>query len=489
MRGKVVRTFAPPPGHRFAQAPQIHPEGRLVALHASGPEPVVCVLDLSTGEQTAEVPGAGAVPGAPGLTYQTTVRFTPDGRLLAAVGKDRATHLWEVASWKETGVLVGGASILTFSRDGSTLFKGHVWNGARVSVVLADLKAPPRKSTLTLPIAGDLSWSDLSPDGRTVAVRTHLSNGVRLFDAATGQERFPLAGHRSLVSTVSVSPDGAWVLSTGHDHRVLLWDLRAGRVIRELAFVPPAYQVVSSGAFSPDGKQVAAMVQETSSPSWIRVWEAATGKEVVTLRGQGHAWQPSEFAFHPKGGALITSDKNQLKRWSLRDGSSTTWEEGPDKPIDTVAFHPDGRRVATGDRGGGVCLWDAATYQRLRQFRCEGAVLRVRFSPDGATLAATTATPEGALYLWDLQTGAKTRRVGPIGHGLGLAWRPDSQALATAANDGTLCLWPRDPEKEPRTIRLPGGLRRHLAFTPEGRHLLTANADGSIFVLRLAAAP
>jgi len=71
----------------------------------------------------------------------------------------------------------------------------------------------------------------------------------------------------------------------------------------------------------------------------------------------------------------------------------------------------------------------------------------------------------------------------------GLAWRPDSQALATASHDETVRLWSLDRQKPPRTIQLYAGKQEQLAFTPEGRHLVTANEDGSIFVLRLAPAP
>jgi WD40 repeat protein len=104
-------------------------------------------------------------------------------------------------------------------------------------------------------------------------------------------------------------------------------------------------------------------------------------------------------------------------------------------------------------------------------------------------LAATTAAPDTALYLWDLQTRSQVCRTGHTDHVMGLAGRPDGQALATASSDETVRLWSLDPNQPPRTLRLHAGPQGQLAFTPEGRHLITANGDGSIFVLRLAAPP
>jgi WD40 repeat protein len=104
-------------------------------------------------------------------------------------------------------------------------------------------------------------------------------------------------------------------------------------------------------------------------------------------------------------------------------------------------------------------------------------------------LAATTAAPDAALYLWELQTRAQVRREGHTDSVVALAWRPDSQAVATASDDATLRLWSLDIKQPPRTLPFHTGPQCRVAFTPEGRHLIAANQDGSIFVLRLSAAP
>jgi len=204
------------------------------------------------------------------------------------------------------------------------------------------------------------------------------------------------------------------------------------------------------------------------------------------LPGKGHDWQRSAFAFHPNKGSLFASEKNRLQIWNLKDGSSSPWEPGHDKLITSLSVHPDGQRVASADQAGMVRVCDATSRKLLHQFRSGGAVVCVRFSPDGSMLAAITAAPDSALYLWDLQTRGQIRRDGHTNHVRGLAWRPDSQALATASHDGTVALWSLDLKQPPRTIQLNMGQQEQFAFTPEGRHLLTANEDGSIFVLRLA---
>jgi WD40 repeat protein len=270
---------------------------------------------------------------------------------------------------------------------------------------------------------------------------------------------------------------------------VLLWDLRTGQEIRELAFVRPVYDWFDSCNFTPDGKWVAALKHPHANPGWIGIWETTTGKEVRALRNVGQGWQWPELAFHPDSGSLVTPHGQQLQHWDLTHGTSVIWQGVHAKPLLSVAYSGDGQQLASGDEEGVVCVWDATTRKPSHQFRCNGAVWRVRFSPDGATLAATTATPDSALYLWYLQTRTQTRVGGHSDRVKGLAWQPNGQGLATASDDGTVCLRSLDVKQPPRTFRLNAGMQGQLAFTPEGRHLVTANEDGSIFVLRLAPAP
>jgi WD40 repeat protein len=283
-----------------------------------------------------------------------------------------------------------------------------------------------------------------------------------------------------------VSAEGDFVLSSGQDQRILLWDLRTGRLVRELSFVRSPYHGMEGGAFSPDGKRAAALRSPQGWDGWLRLWDQSSGREVRTLSGVGQDWQRMDFAWHPNGGFLVSPHGKEVQLWNLENGSVATWQEKHTKNVQSVAYAPDGLRLATADDDGLVCLWDAVLRQPLQDFRCEAGVCRVRFSPDGRRLAATTTGPDAALYLWDLPRSAPMRRQGHSADVAGLAWRPDGQELATASLDGTVCLWPLDPKGSPRTIRLHGGPQGQLAFTPEGRHLVTANGDGSIFVLRLA---
>src|SRR5262249_6681812 len=106
-----------------------------------------------------------------------------------------------------------------------------------------------------------------------------------------------------------------------------------------------------------------------------------------------------------------------------------------------LAFAPDGRLLASG-RGSTVCLWDAATGRKVRQWlEPHGDVASLAFSRDGRTLAVV-GDKDGQARLWEVATGKLRLAVG--GHAgavKGVAFSPDGRLLATGGEDTTALLW------------------------------------------------
>jgi WD40 repeat protein len=104
--------------------------------------------------------------------------------------------------------------------------------------------------------------------------------------------------------------------------------------------------------------------------------------------------------------------------------------------VTSLAFTPDGARLATGSKDGTARIWDAASGQELRKLNHGGVsfVLGVAFSPDGRWLA--TACDKWAVRIWDIASGQRVLDL--IIHKIfGVAFSPDGRWLATAGKDGT----------------------------------------------------
>lgn len=180
---------------------------------------------------------------------------------------------------------------------------------------------------------------------------------------------------------------------------MVLWDAATGRELRrfKVATVDKDRPFVTSVAFSPDGKWLAAGLTQHARPAdtpqkWqfysgaIVVWDLATDKEIAFLPDFHHV---NDVAFS-KDGARIASAclSGTLKTWH-----TSTWKEdhvfkGHTTDVNSVAFSPEGKRLASTSDDGTVRLWDVATGQELFLFRAQTNRIVV-FSPDGNRLVAT----------------------------------------------------------------------------------------------------
>jgi len=201
-----------------------------------------------------------------------------------------------------------------------------------------------------------------------------------------------LTGHSSYVMSVAFSPDGKTLASSGGDTTVKLWDAATGTEIKTLK--GHGYHVVLSVAFSPDGKTIAS----GSHDQTIKLWNVADGKEIRTLTG--HSKQVRSVAFSPDGTTLASgSEDRTIKLWNVADGKEIRTLTGHSGYVMSVAFSPDGKTLASASNDDTVKLWDAATGTETQTLTGHSdAVWSVAFSPDGKTLAS--ASYDKTIKLW-----------------------------------------------------------------------------------------
>jgi WD40 repeat protein len=320
-----------------------------------------------------ERPGPGADPGMPirslpGHTDRlTSVAYSTDGTLIATAAWDCTARVWDARTGTEVRRLEFPAT------------KGH----------------------------GTFSQIALSPDKAFVVTLARESTDkwvVLVWDRRTGEKvrAFPAEG-----GSFALSPDGGLIACGGY-RAIGLYELATGKLVREIHGDEKQLAIMSL-TFSPDGKTLLStghpptpqrgdgVFRLTIMPDVLRVWDVATGKErPSTLNGLvlGAHFFGQRLAFSPDGRTVAHASRRDISLRETATGGERARLTGHADDVCAVAFSPDGRTLASGGMDGTVRLWDLPPGKEVGRFGKQvdpfkgGWVLAVAFSPDGRTLVS-----------------------------------------------------------------------------------------------------
>jgi WD40 repeat protein len=454
---KVVRELKNDPDGKHSLHAGFAPGGGPLAVWGYE-DASIRLFDASGVKEIRRFNNEGGVgkPDSWGWAYRFRVRFSPDGKILAASREPGRITLWDVASGKKLHSLAldssHRASFLAFSPDGTRLAS-----------------------------AGSDLWGG--------------DHTVRVWDVARGKELVPRAGHGAPISSIAISPGGDVIATAGQDGIVHLWDRGTGRHLSRLegypsrrvrvAFSGDGRQVVSWGAFDADGT--------------LRIWEAKTGRLLnrFKLPGDDSFWD----TVSDDGKTAVSVD---LKAKSSRFHDLTTGKvtreiaDGAYNP--PAALSPTGKLMVCSD---GHLRTMADRKELVEVGRLGMPTVSVRFSADGGRLAAAVVerSPHKS-YLVDPQAdeialidsieGRELRRFGmrPGRHGAidvaALSSDGKTVVITGRSDDGSdeqlITLWEADTGRERGYFRGHRGTLRGLAISADGRVIVSGGDDTAALV-------
>jgi WD40 repeat protein/serine/threonine protein kinase len=458
--------LSPPLRHaRLVLGARFTPDGtRVITFDQLG---TAQVWPVGTEERIAATPLTFADTHPNWPTYRLFAETSPDGRRVV-MATEAAARVWDLATGRAvTPPLPHAASVLwaRFSLDGRRMVTASAYGTARVwDAVTGKALGPP------LHHPGEILQVRASPDGRRVV--TACRNGTAcVWDLATGGPVPLHLPHRMEVGAVQFSRRGDRIGTGATDSTARVWSTVTGEPIG------PPVRLTLELDFDPDlGRVLTGSRDGTAS-----LWQVDSGKRVWTCELDGAA----HVTFSPQGSRVVTAYEREPgvpagPRGEVQVRHADTGELLLTLPLDVpptqIRFSPDGRLLAASagfrDRGE-VHVWDAATGAPVTPpLRHEHVAQDVFFSPDGRWLASAGVD---AARIWDVATG---QLVAALTHASSIntvAFSPDSRLVATASRDNTARIWAA-ATGQPITGPLKHRAEvRYLAFSRDGRRLLTSS--------------
>jgi len=277
---------------------------------------------------------------------------------------------------------------------------------------------------------------------------------VRVWDADSTQTLLTYRGHAWLfekvnwlpkIYTMAWSPEGLRLASAGDGRKVYVWDATTGQTITEYEGHSGMLSHMFALAWSPDGKRIASACSTAGLDKKVHVWNAKAGNAILhydSSYGLMPNFSVSSVAWSPQGDRIAsTCGDKTIRLWDAATGQPISTFETSSDWVSMIAWSPDGRCLALANGNATAEVLDASTGRILLTYQGHHKGVRdIAWSPDGSRLA--TASNDTTVQIWDASNGTCLYTHGEhAAWTTSVAWSPDGTRIASASNDKTVQVW------------------------------------------------
>jgi WD40 repeat protein/serine/threonine protein kinase len=424
-------------GHRGpVRTVQVSPDGKAV---------------LSSGDDGARLwtfqnPGASALHLDSGPLVRAI--FSKDGSRIVTAGQAGEVAMWDRFTGKILGRRIrhSGLSAIALCSDASLLATAGGDDKVRIWAMPSGkpIAAPSNVETVA-----DVAFS---PDGRWLA-SAGSGGTARLWPAGYWQTEPRILAHGGSLTRVAFSGDGQRIVTASADGTARVWAVNTA-----MPLGPPLRhdQAIHDAAFSPDGRRVVT----ASDDGTAQIWRLPEG--VIQGARLKHRSTVLSAAFSPDGCWVVTaSDDNSARVWDAHTGQPVSPPLRHNGTVNQAAWSPDGVRVVAGADDGMIRVWAAPSGSRRGTSECQ-----------------SWSTGQGSVSKEpSAGSGKKTSPVRDVSDGLLATSRDGSKVLRRGPGMTVLICDARTGQRVGAALRGHRAAILHGAFSPDGRHVVTASAD------------
>ncbi|KAI9913205.1 hypothetical protein PsorP6_005279 [Peronosclerospora sorghi] len=283
------------------------------------------------------------------------------------------------------------------------------------------------------------------------------------------------------LSCVRYSADGTHVATGSWSSLVKVWDAASAKEVKtfrghEDRVVGVAWHPRNVFSKMTDGVNLVCLCSG-SADGTARLWSAARIEPLAVL--QGHKARLGKLAFHPLGDYVgTTSFDHTWRLWDVATAKELLLQEGHYKEVYAIAFQKDGALVATGDLNGNGRVWDLRSGKAILALQGHSKqILSMDFAANGIQIAS--GSDDRSVRIWDLRQQhcsyvipAHSNLVSDVHFSPG-----SSELLLSASYDSSIKLWRTRDWKLMTTLRGRDGKVMSANFAPDEKHIVSCGFD------------
>ncbi|GAA0859604.1 TIR domain-containing protein [Aliiglaciecola litoralis] len=405
--------------------------------------------------------------------WASSVEFSPDGNWLAIGREDGSVEIWDVNSVKLSNEILLGhkdwVTDLSFSNNSKYLASAS----SDGTAITWDMETRTLRHFVPDEPGLGLTSVTFSHDDQTL-ITGGWDRKVNIWNVDSGAMHIePFNGHSEQVTSVDINPSGDTFASAGHDGSIIIWDTRINYPFKRHHCSRTSR--INSIEFNPSGTVLA--IASTNADLILCSLTGKTEPHHITKN------IIKSLAYNQNGSRLaIINNEHEINQYDPKTLTplADTIDLSPNV-ITSLAYSPDNRFLAIGDRNSNIHVWQVESAQLVKTLTGhEGPILDLDFSSDSKTLAS--ASEDSQIFLWDVKDTDVTQLAilgGNFFPVTAIAFQPNSNhILASGSEDGILTFW-NTTKAEPigLPITVHDGSINALSFSMNGALVATGGSD------------